>query len=335
MGTNTTTTSSPLRLALIGLGNQGQEHLLGAQDSTETCFVAGVDNNEAQRQSTQQHYPNLQLFSDINALAAQADRLQLDGVVLCLPHQYYITVWEQVVALKLPILKEKPLARTVEEAHQLMEALPSNQLKTAIQRRHHPSYWQLKQLLKQDKATPREIHVWLHLGRENNSTKGDWRSDKKESGGGILLDAGYHLVDLVHYLIGPVEVINCTTWRHQQRCLVGEIEDSAQLLGRNEQCWFMLDAQLGGDVDEQGIPQKSEGIYVQTDEALYFANRTQIKRNDEVIWQGERTWQSAMAKQLDEFAADILDNQWSASTYWDQLPAMRLIEEAYQLSTKL
>lgn len=321
-----------LRLALIGLGNQGQEHLLGMQDSQHTTFVAGVDESALQRQNTQNRYPDLPLFDSLDALAQQAHALQIDGLVLCLPHHCYETVWPKVAALQLPVLKEKPLARNVEEARKLTAAIPSRKLKTAIQRRHHPSYRQLKQQLQADQAGIREISVWLHLGRKNHTIQGDWRGNQNHSGGGILLDAGYHLVDLVHFLTGPIELIHCTTWNNQQRCRPGEIEDAAQLLGRNANCWVMLDAQLGGNLDSTGNPQKSEGIRLLTSKGEYLADRTQVSKNGQVIWQSERSWQTAMSEQLDEFAQDIRSNQWNASTYWDQLPSMQLIEKAYQLA---
>lgn len=329
-------TDNRLRLAMIGLGNQGQEHLLGIAGSQHTRFVAGVDASQQQREKTHQLYPEMQLFSDLASLVNQATELALDALVLCLPHHCYADIWPQVAQLQLPVLKEKPLARTLDEARQLQEQLGHNRLKTAIQRRHHPSYQLLKQQLQQDAAHIQEVHTWLHLGRKSgNEVKGDWRANQNQAGGGILLDAGYHLVDLLHFYIGSVELINCTLWSNGQRCYPGEIDDAAQLLGRNEQCWFSLDTQLGGEPDSQGKIQKSEGIRIQTDQGIYFANRNQIKKDNQIIWQGERDWLQAMSLQLDSFASDIRNDHWHASTYWDHIPAMKLIETAYQKAYQL
>lgn len=330
MDTNT------LRLAMVGLGNQGQEHLLGMAASRHTRFVAGVDASPKQQEKTRSSYPDMEVFSSIEELAANSQKLQLDALVLCLPHHCYAQIWPVVTSMQLPVLKEKPLARTLDEARLLQEQLGHKRLKTAIQRRHHPSYQHLKQLLLSDAANILEVHTWLHLGRESgNEIKGDWRSNQSQSGGGILLDAGYHLVDLLHFYLGSIELISCTLWRDGKRCHAGEIDDSAQLLGRNEHCWFSLDACLGGEPDAQGKLQKSEGIRIQTDQGLYFANRNLVEKNGQPVWQGERDWLQAMSLQLDSFANDIRNNHWHTSTYWDHIPAMKLIETAYQKAYQL
>lgn len=328
-----TDTKTPLlNLALIGLGNQGQEHLKGMLASQYTRFVAGVDPSPSQRELTQQRYPDLQLFAGLDELATA--NVPLDGLVLCLPHHCYHQAWPQITALELPVLKEKPLARNLEEARELLATLPGKRLKTAIQRRHHASYQFLRNQLEHDGARITEVTAWLHLGRAASPATGDWRSQQSEAGGGILLDAGYHLVDLLHYLIGPIELINCTTWSQGQRSAAGSLEDEALLLGRNARCWVLIDTRLGGEPGNNGRPQKSEGIRLSTDRGTYEANRTQILHNGTLLWQGGDHWEQAMARQLDEFALDIKHQRWDASSYWDQLPAMQLIESAYQLSRR-
>lgn len=325
-----------LRLAIIGLGNQGQEHLQGMHGSQHSQFVAGVDAGPAQQAATARLYPHMQLFSSIERLADSQHELQLDGLVLCLPHHCYAEIWPVVTRMQLPVLKEKPLARDLDEARLLQSQLGHRRLKTAIQRRHHPSYAFLKQQLSADNARLLEAHTWLHLGRQSGGDiKGDWRADQSQSGGGILLDAGYHLVDLLHFFIGSIELINCTLWRNGERCHKGQIEDTAQLLGRNEHTWFSLDARLGGEVDSRGKICKSEGIRLLTSQGEYFADRNTVEKNGQTIWQGERDWLHAMSVQLDSFASDIRNDQWYASTYWDHIPAMKLIETAYQRAYRL
>lgn len=327
-----TDTPRRLNLALVGLGNQGQEHLIGMRDSQFTRFIAGVDPVAAQRELTQQRYPQLQVFAGLQELAAAG--LAVDGLVLCLPHHCYQQTWPHIAALQLPVLKEKPLARSLEEARELLASLPGKRLKTAIQRRHHASYQFLQAQLQRDQARVSQANAWLHLGRTASPVGGDWRSQQAEAGGGILLDAGYHLVDLLHFLVGPVELINCTTWTRGQRSAAGQLEDEALLLARNAHCWVMIDTRLGGEPGPDGALQKSEGIRLATDRGVYQANRTQVWHQGECLWQGEQRWEQAMARQLDEFAQDILHNRWDASSYWDQLPAMQLIESAYQLSRR-
>lgn len=325
-------TKKKFRLALIGLGNQGLEHLQGEPFSERCCFVAGVDPDASRHAAALQHTPEIQLFDNLGALLAQREALRLDGLVLCLPHHAYITVWPELIATGLPMLKEKPLGRNLEEARYLSGSAQRNGLKTAIQRRHHASYLQLKSCLTAAPTVIEEIRIWLHLGRplEQIPDALNWRTNPQSAGGGILLDAGYHLVDLLHFYLGPLELVNSALWQSGNRLHAGALDDRAQLLMRTNRTWVFMDARLDGEPDKHGHPAKSEGIEVLTRQGLYYADRTQVKKDGEIIWEGQRTWVAAMGRQLDDFASAIETGHRDDSAFWDQIPAMRLIEQAYQ-----
>lgn len=326
-------TDSKMALALVGLGNQGQEHLIGAEHAKGVRFVAAVDPSESQRQATQDKYPELAVYASLSELAAAAPQLGLAGLVLCLPHDRYTEEWPHIQALQLPVLKEKPLARHVGEARQFIKHC-QGRLKTAIQRRYHPSYQQLKALLAEEGSPVQEIRAWMHLGRPTKQTDTSWRGTRQKAGGGILLDAGYHLVDLVHSLSGPFELVSCTLWREGRRAQADEIEDEALVLGRTEHTWVLIDSRLGGYTNAQGVLEKSEGVEIRTARHTYRANRQQVQRDGQCLWQGETSWQQAMAQQLEAFAEDIRLNRWHTEVYWEQLPAMQLILQAYQITTE-
>ena len=333
--------SNPLRLALIGLGPQGAEHLDAVGSAADVQFVAGVEMRAEQREKVARQYPALRghLYARIGELRAES----LDALVLALPHHAYAEVWDEIVGLGLPLLKEKPLARNQEEArHFLNTARQAGcQLQTAIQRRHHPSYQHLRQVLRDSGETIREVHAHLHLGfglpktaQAGEAGKHTWRDDPKQSGGGCLLDSGYHMVDLLHDLLGPFELVASTLLSGDRLMDAHALEDRIFLSGRTAQAWVMLDSWLHGASDP-GSPtgfKKSEGLLVQTDRQQWRADRCGVWRAGEVdaIYTTRRDWQAAMARQLDGFAQRIRTNTWSDATLWDQLPAMRVIDQAYQ-----
>lgn len=330
--------NQPLRLAMVGLGPQGLEHLDAASVTTAVQFVAGVELQVGQHEKILQHYPALKghLYNQIGELRAEP----LDGLVLALPHHAYEQVWDEIIGLGLPLLKEKPLARNQEEARHFLNSARAAgcQLQTAIQRRHHPSYQYLRQVLGESGEKVREIHAHLHLGFAQ-PLPGDthnitWRSDRKQSGGGSLLDSGYHMVDLLHDLVGSFELVTATLL-HQGRLMdAKELEDRVFLSGRTAQAWVMLDSWLHGanDSDSKTGFKKSEGLIVQTDHQQWRADRSGVWRagQSEAIYTTRKDWQAAMAQQLEHFAQRIRSNTWHDATLWDQLPAMRVIDQAYQ-----
>lgn len=333
--------SKPLRLALIGLGPQGAEHLEAVGSASDVQFVAGVELQADLREKVARQYPALRghLYAAIDELQTES----LDALVLALPHHAYAEVWDKIIGLGLPLLKEKPLARNLEEARYFLNTARQAgcQLQTAIQRRNHPSYKYLRNVLRESGETIREVHAHLHLGfglpptaQAGAADVRTWRNDPKQSGGGCLLDSGYHMVDLLHYLLGPFELVASTLLNGGRLMDTQALEDRVILSGRTAQVWVMLDSWLHG-ASEPGSPtgfKKSEGLLVQTDRQQWRADRAGVWRAGQVeaIYTTRKDWQAAMASQLDDFAQNIRTNTWNDATLWDQLPAMRVIDQAYQ-----
>lgn len=327
-------THDKLRLALIGLGKQGMEHLNAVGLCERVAFVAGVDPDVGTRDRVGRAHPGMALFADVSML----DASELDGLVLALPHHCYAESWDALIAMGLPMLKEKPLGRSFDEALTLIERarMAGCPVQTAIQRRHHPSYRELKRRLAEEKLRIREVHAHMHLGFAG-TTGGElsWRNDRHTAGGGALLDAGYHLVNLLHFLFGPFDLVSASLWKGGLPVGEQEVDERAWLVGRAEGGWVMLDSWLAGETDPAtGKPLKSERIVLLTDGGTWEANREGVWRQGDPISTSSREWHKAMAEQLDDFASHIRDGQWHDELIWDQLPAMRVIDEAYRLAAR-
>ncbi len=318
-----------IRLGIIGLGKQGREHLAAASGASLANIVVAQDIVEDARDAVAADYPSLELVTSI----ADLSRFQLDGLVMALPHHCYEDIWPQVLSLGVPILKEKPLGRNLEEVnHFLQMAEEANcSLQTAIQRRAHPSYIELEKRLR-NKGRVKEIRARLHLGFDPQGSSGSWRAERKTAGGGALLDCGYHLIDLVHFLIGRFELLSSGLWDsdgHMLATFPARIETEARLVGRQGNTWIVIESLVGGRKDEEGRYQKFESVEVLTDQHKFVANREGLVCNGEPVFRCRRDWDVAMAAQLDSFASNIQNDTWHAQEHWDQIPIMKLIDQAY------
>lgn len=334
-----------LNLAIIGLGNQAREHLDAALNLDQVRIVAGVDlqvNDSAFREALAAQYRGLILFDALEQLLQQKETLGLQGLILALPHHVYSRCWDDLLKFGLPLLKEKPLGRDFAEAHDLVGRARAAgcPLQTAIQRRRHDSYDFLYRYLMSHQLTVHEVHAHLHLGKGNPpgsqvTSTGGWRSNRQNSGGGILLDAGYHLIDLVMHLVGPFDVVSSTLISEGHLEIGQGIEERAWVLGRNEHAWIMIDTWLRGNPSDSGPSayQKSEGICLQTSGGVLYANRSQVRLEQSVLCESDVAWKHAMQSQLYDFANNILAHHWEDLHFWDQLPAMRVVDEAYRLAT--
>jgi predicted dehydrogenase len=321
-----------IRLGLVGMGNQGEEYLRAQQHCKQVEIIAGYDNSVDIQQKIRANYPYIQLVESLEQLQAQP----LDGLILALPHHCYEAIWNDLLAFNIPMLKEKPLGRDIKEARFFVDTAKEKgcPIQTAIQRRQHPSYIHLAEQLKDQAVT--ELRAHLHLGfRVEHASPSTWRSDRKTSGGGALLDSGYHLIDLVHYLIGQFELINACLWDGDTliQAESNHVESEAILLGRQGSTWVKIESKLSGEQcpDSKTGYKKSEAVEILTTEHSYFANREGVWKNGYAIFECPRDWEDAMAKQMDEFANNIMRKHWNNRIIWDQLPAMQMIERAYSL----
>jgi len=135
-------TSRPVNLAVAGAGLIGREHIRVIAANTDCRLAAIIDPSPAAQEIARQHqarcYPDLDaLFAD-QANAKANDAGKVDAVVLATPNQFHHAHAQQCIARNLPILLEKPIAATVEEALDVVQQ--AEQRKVAVLIGHHRAH---------------------------------------------------------------------------------------------------------------------------------------------------------------------------------------------------
>lgn len=343
--------NQPFRLGLVGAANQGREHLRAALNATGLQFVAFCDTNQSTREATAEEFrtgiPSLKAYDNLEEMVRTEC---LDGLVVALPHHIVAEMWGRLLAARLPLLKEKPLGRDLAEAREFVESARAKGvgLVTAVQRRQHPSYlalraclglcdaadlpidpWEpLPLLLQQSTPERREaagpilsVSARLHLGFKNDPT--GWRGDRKQSGGGALVDSGYHMVDLVQSLVGPIELVHATILTNGVPAGPNSVDSDAILTGRAGRAWVRVESR------SDGPNGKFEEVVVDTEHHRWRATREGVERDGLQIYRCEKSWSLAMQRQLESFVQRVEDERFDDGQFWEQLPAMRVIQTAY------
>ncbi len=133
--------SSPLRLAVAGAGTIGLAHLGVIAQSQRCTLCAIVDPAPAAVAiAAAQGVP---LYATLDALLAHD---QPDGMVLATPNALHVPQALQCMAAGVPVLLEKPIATTVQEAQTLVAQVEATQAKVLIghHRAHSPIMAQAK-----------------------------------------------------------------------------------------------------------------------------------------------------------------------------------------------
>jgi predicted dehydrogenase len=189
-------------LGIIGCGAATeQRHLPAARVLPEVEVAALVDRDLARARRLARRY-GVPLATD----ALPALEGQVDGVIVALPNHLHAPVAEAFLSRGVPVLVEKPLARTVAEATGVVEA--ARRAGVALQVGH------MYRFSKAARLTRRLLRDgWLGPLRSFSAvfaTVFGWPLasgfawSREQAGGGILIDVGAHVLDLLLWWLGPV-----------------------------------------------------------------------------------------------------------------------------------
>jgi predicted dehydrogenase len=165
----------------------------------------------------------------------------LDVLFVSLPN--YLAAKATMAGLKrgLHVFCEKPPGRTVEDVRNVMaveKRHPHLKLKYGFNHRYHDSIAEAKRIIESGRYG-KIINIRGIYGKSSMIPfTGNWRSERKYAGGGILLDQGIHMLDMIRYFAGDFDEIKSFVsndyWRH-------DVEDNAYAIMRSKSgCVAML-----------------------------------------------------------------------------------------------
>ncbi|GGO26948.1 oxidoreductase [Microbispora rosea subsp. aerata] len=198
---------SDIRVGLAGFGPAGSffhAPLIAATPGLRLAAVVTRDPARAER--VRAGYPGADVV-------ASADDLwdRCDLVVIATPNRTHVPLATDALKAGLPVVVDKPLAGTAEEARTLVRLARDRGLMLTVfqNRRWDGDFLTLRRLLPE----LGEVHRFeSRFERWRPVPKGGWReSGGPEEIGGTLYDLGSHLVDQALRLFGPVSHVYAQT----------------------------------------------------------------------------------------------------------------------------
>ena len=217
-------------IALIGAGRIGQIRARSMAETGLGTLVAVVDpwteNAKRIAESTGARVLN-------NWSAAISDP-QVEGVIVATPTSLHAEIATAALSAGKHVLCEKPLARNVSEARQIVAASrrSGTTLKIGFNYRHLPHVRKAKELIDSG-VLGRLFFVRCQFGHGGRpGFDQEWHTDPVISGGGVLQEQGIHVMDLVRYLLGePTRALGQRSTFYWQ---LREIEDNCFCLFETE-----------------------------------------------------------------------------------------------------
>ncbi len=195
-----------IKLALIGCGAVARELYVPALKSiADRCQVTAVVDSDKAR--ADQIAAALSASTSLTNYESLLEKNKVDAVIVALPHHLHAPVSIQFLEAGINVLCEKPLALNLEEARRLIDVQKTagKILAVGLFRRFYPSVLLIRQLIKQNVLGRVRRFLWLE-GEEKYSwpAQSTFFFNRKEAGGGVLIDAGAHTIDLILWWFGGV-----------------------------------------------------------------------------------------------------------------------------------
>jgi predicted dehydrogenase len=206
--------TSALRIGIAGCGAAARIHLDRLLAEERVAIVGCADPDPAAARALADRATTLEgsraetvpAFSDHRELLRQAAP---DALAIFSPHRSHYRLAMDALQAGCHVFIEKPLSTNVQEAADIVGLARGRDLKVGVghQYRLAPSLVEARRRLAAGSIGPVRLvtailaQPWLTtLGRAESA----WRFDPKAAGGGILADAGDHLVDALLWTTGQV-----------------------------------------------------------------------------------------------------------------------------------
>ena len=198
-----------LGVALVGLGYYSTDLLAPALKLTQHCHLAGVvsgSSAKAEKWKLAHHLPkkNIYNYQNFDSIANNPD---IDIVYIVLPPSMHAEYVIRAANAGKHVWCEKPMAVTEAECKSMIDACAKNKVKLSIGYRmqHEPNTKQIIQFRK-DLTYGKVMKVEAAAGYFDSRT--DHWKQKKNLGGGCMLDMGVYPLNAVRYSTGlePISV---------------------------------------------------------------------------------------------------------------------------------
>ncbi len=198
------------KVGIIGFGKMGMLHgalLLGAEQ-IKLCAIC--DKSVVMRWGFKRVYKNVHVYSDAKQMF---EHEHLDIVVVTTPTFNHMESIELAIENGCAVFVEKPLAINVKQAERIVNLAQDKKIPVQVGfcNRFYPSVIKAKELLNNNElGTIQTVKAEMYIADVFEEHSG-WRYCPELSGGGVLMDFGIHMIDLLVHLFGEIKSVKGTT----------------------------------------------------------------------------------------------------------------------------
>ncbi len=229
------------KVAVIGAGAIADVHIQAYLKHSDMCTIVAVCDifvDKATKLIEAYSLKEARAYSDYKIALSNED---IDAVSICLPPSMHATVSLDAINSGKHVLCEKPLASSLEECDQMIEAAKKNGviLASVAQNRFKTPHMKLYEMV-----TNGDIGKVLFATVNSLWWRGEnyydiwWRGTWEKESGGCVLNHAVHHIDLLQWIMGMPESVNAYIFNlnhHNSEC-----EDAAVAIFKFDTRGFSL-----------------------------------------------------------------------------------------------
>jgi predicted dehydrogenase len=196
------------KIAVIGLGNMGSDHLESINRTDNTQLVAICDINRKKADKFGRDY-DVEVFYNHKDLL---NRGGFDGIIIATPHYDHTVIAIDAFEKGFHVLTEKPVGVHSNDINKMIAAWEKAKLKDSgvlfaamFQQRTLGHWKKIKDLIDSGELGKLVRITWVitdWFRTQYYFDHGDWRATWKGEGGGVLLNQCPHQLDLFQWFAG-------------------------------------------------------------------------------------------------------------------------------------
>ena len=200
-----------IRIAIIGCGRIAANHFASIAQYPDDFELVGVCDNNRKALDAAESAHNVPGFTSLDKMLEQVD---LDAVSICTPSGQHSEQAIKIAAAGKHVISEKPMATRWKDGVDMVKACDRAGVRMFVvkQNRRNTTLQLLKRAMEEGRFG--RIYMvtlnvfWTRPQEYYDSAKwrGTWELD-----GGAFMNQASHYVDLIDWLIGPVEKIHAMT----------------------------------------------------------------------------------------------------------------------------
>lgn len=304
-----------LEIGIIGLGRQTIEEHIPALNLIDNISVKAICDKQRERiteaNKILKYNKSIKEYTSFNDMLCEN---RFDFIIVSLPHDQYLECIKLAAEKKIDILKEKPFARNIDEANEIFDLIEKHNIRlmTACQRRFHPLYEEFE---KRIPTLGRIKWIEARYTIPSKNPNSEWRSSKEKAGGGVMLDMGYHIFDILMWIFDPFDEVYAIALNHRPNFY--DVEDTAFIRFKTHKM-NEPDHLIDGSIFISCIyPEKTDELIIlgengsaklNSKEYTFWDNNHNIIANKK--FDAVDRWLIASKEQINEFCEALGDRKW-------------------------